>query len=29
MSIENMINKVIQGDCLEVMPNIPDKSIVA
>jgi len=21
------INKVIQGDCLEVMPNIPDKSI--
>jgi len=22
-----MINQVIQGDCLEVMKNIPDKSI--
>jgi len=25
--IEDYINKIIQGDCLEVMPNIPDKSI--
>lgn len=25
--IENYINKVIQGDCLEVMKHIPDKSI--
>jgi len=24
---EDFINKVIQGDCLEVMPKIPDKSI--
>lgn len=24
---EDYINKVIQGDCLEVMKNIPDKSI--
>jgi len=27
MMIENVINKVIQGDCLEVMPEIPDNSI--
>ncbi|HFA51198.1 MAG TPA: site-specific DNA-methyltransferase [Bacteroidetes bacterium] len=27
MSIRKMINKVMQGDCLEVMPNIPDNSI--
>ena len=25
--MENLINKVIQGDCLEVMKQIPDKSI--
>jgi DNA modification methylase len=25
--MENYINKVIQGDCLEVMKDIPDKSI--
>jgi len=22
-----MLNKIIQGDCLEVMPTLPDKSI--
>ena len=22
-----MINQIVQGDCLEVMPNIPDKSV--
>lgn len=27
MKFESMINKVIEGDCLEVMPQIPDKSI--
>ncbi|MDD4582485.1 MAG: site-specific DNA-methyltransferase [Bacteroidales bacterium] len=27
MEKNKMLNKVIQGDCLEVMPNIPDKSI--
>ena len=27
MKFEDMINKVIQGDCLEVMKDIPDKSI--
>ena len=27
MKIDEMLNKVIQGDCLEVMKNIPDKSI--
>lgn len=27
MSIDNYKNKVIQGDCLEVMKNFPDKSI--
>lgn len=27
MTIEKYINKVIQGDCLEVMKNLPDKSI--
>lgn len=27
MDILKLINKVIQGDCLEVMKNIPDKSI--
>ncbi|MDZ7880142.1 MAG: site-specific DNA-methyltransferase [Saprospiraceae bacterium] len=27
MSIENFKNTVIQGDCLEVMKNFPDKSI--
>ena len=25
--MEEYINKVIQGDCLEVMKDIPDKSI--
>jgi len=25
--MEQYINKVIQGDCLEVMKEIPDKSI--
>ncbi|MDD4698006.1 MAG: site-specific DNA-methyltransferase [Fermentimonas sp.] len=27
MEENKMINKVIEGDCLEVMPSIPDKSI--
>ena len=27
MEENKYINQVIQGDCLEVMPNIPDKSI--
>lgn len=27
MTIEKYINKVVQGDCLEVMKNIPNKSI--
>lgn len=27
MDINDITNKVIQGDCLEVMPRIPDKSI--
>ena len=27
MSNENLLNKVIQGDCLEVMKNIKGKSI--
>lgn len=27
MKLDEMINKVIQGDCLEVMKQIPDKSI--
>jgi len=26
-SIETFVNKVIQGDCLEIMPKIPSKSI--
>lgn len=26
-SIDNFIGKVIEGDCLEVMPHIPDKSV--
>lgn len=26
-SIDNLVNKVIQGDCLEVMKQIPDKSV--
>ena len=25
--MEKFINKVIQGDCLEVMKDIPDKSV--
>ena len=25
--MEEYINKVIQGDCLEVMKDIPDKSV--
>jgi len=25
--MDKFINKVIQGDCLEVMKDIPDKSI--
>lgn len=27
MEFKDMINKVIQGDCLEVMKDIPDKSV--
>lgn len=27
MKIEDFLNKLIEGDCLEVMKNIPDKSI--
>ena len=27
MKLEEMINQVIQGDCLEVLKSIPDKSI--
>jgi len=27
VNIEHFLNKVIQGDCLKVMPNIPNKSI--
>lgn len=27
MSLDNYVNKVVQGDCLEVMENLPDKSI--
>lgn len=27
MGLEKMINTIIQGDCLEVMPDIPDHSI--
>lgn len=27
MTIDNYINKVVQGDCLEVMKNFPDKSV--
>jgi len=27
MNKEEMLNKVICGDCLEVMKDIPDKSI--
>ena len=27
MEDNKYINRVIQGDCLDVMPNIPDKSI--
>ena len=27
MNIEDFKNKVIQGDCLEVMKGIPDKSV--
>lgn len=27
MKVKDIINKVIQGDCLEVMPDIPDNSI--
>ena len=27
MEKNKYINQVIQGDCLEIMPNIPDKSI--
>ena len=27
MKFENMINKIICGDCLEVMKDIPDNSI--
>ena len=26
-NIQDFINKVIEDDCLKVMPNIPDKSI--
>ncbi|MDO9153646.1 MAG: site-specific DNA-methyltransferase [Paludibacter sp.] len=26
-NIQNYLNKVIQGDCLEIMPNIQDKSV--
>lgn len=26
-NIQDFINKVIEGDCLNVMPNIPDKSV--
>ncbi|MDR0713564.1 MAG: hypothetical protein LBF89_04805 [Bacteroidales bacterium] len=26
-TIDNYLNQVIQGDCLDVMPDIPDKSI--
>jgi site-specific DNA-methyltransferase (adenine-specific) len=25
--VEEYLNKIICGDCLEVMPNIPDKSV--
>lgn len=27
MSIDSLVNKVIQGDCLEIMPSIPDNSV--
>jgi DNA modification methylase len=27
MNLEKYINKVIEGDCLKIMPDIPDKSI--
>src|SRR5437763_970886 len=27
MTIEKYVNKVVQGDCLEVMKNFPDKSV--
>ena len=27
MKFENIINNVIQGDCYEIIKNIPDKSI--
>ena len=27
MSIDKFINKIIQGDCLEVLPTLPDNSI--
>ena len=26
-NIDNYINKVIQGDCLDVMKGIPDESV--
>ena len=26
-NIQDFINKVIENDCLKVMPNIPDKSV--
>lgn len=26
-NIQDFINKVIEDDCLKVMPNIPDKSV--
>lgn len=27
MSMERFLNKIIHGDCLEVMKGIPDKSV--
>lgn len=27
MNMEGMINQIIQGNCLELMKQIPDKSI--
>ena len=26
-NIQDFVNKVIEDDCLKVMPNIPDKSV--
>jgi site-specific DNA-methyltransferase (adenine-specific) len=27
MSMERFLNQIIHGDCLEVMKNIPEKSV--